>query len=225
MDIKNFYFNTQMARKEYLCLRIFDMPEDVIEEYGFQEKATTDGYVYVAISKWMYGLSQAGILAQQLVEERLGKEGYFQSKSTSGLWSHEWRPVQLSLVVDDFGVKNIGKEHAEHLVGVIKKNYEMTTDREGERYCGLTLEYDYVKRDVHLFMPGHIDNALHPFNHMRPKQLQNQPHKHVPPTMKQKYNMQNLKTNPPLNNDDKASIQQVTGVFFCSLEEQGIVPY
>ena len=116
-----------------------------------------------------------------MLEERLGKEGYLQSKFTPGLWSHEWRPVQFSLVVDDFGVKCIGREHADHLIGVIKQHYEMTTDWEGEKYCGLTLEWDYIKREVHLSMPGYIDNALHRFNHMRPKRLQNQPHKHVPP--------------------------------------------
>ena len=68
----------------------------------------------------MYGLPQSGIIAQELLEEKLGKEGYKQSEFNPGLWSHEWRPIQFSLVVDNFGVKYIGKEHAEHLVGVIK---------------------------------------------------------------------------------------------------------
>ena len=120
MDIKNFYLNTPMARKEYLRLKISDMTKDVIEEYGLQEKATTDGYVYVAVSKGMYGLPQAGIIAQQLLEGGLGKERYFQSKFTPGLWSHKWRPVQFSLAVYNFRVEYIGKEHPEHLVGVIK---------------------------------------------------------------------------------------------------------
>ena len=109
-----------MARKEYLRLKLPDMTDDVIAEYGLRDKSTTNVYVYVTVSKGMYALPQAEIIAQQLLEERLGKEGYFQSKFTPGLWSHEWRPVQSSPVVDDFGVKYIGKEHAEHLVGVIK---------------------------------------------------------------------------------------------------------
>ena len=79
MDIKNFYLNTPMAQKEYLRLKISDMPEDVIEQYGLREKATADGFVYVTVSKGIYGLPQAGIIAQQLLEEKLGKEGYFQS--------------------------------------------------------------------------------------------------------------------------------------------------
>ena len=111
-----------MAKKEYIHLKLSDMPDDVIEEYGLRKKATTDGYVYVAVSKGMYGLLQTRIIPQQLLEERLGKEGYFQNKITPGLWSHEWCPVQFSLVVDDFEDKYIGKEHTKHLVGVIKQH-------------------------------------------------------------------------------------------------------
>ena len=57
MDIKTFYLNTPMAQKEYLCLKLSNMPNNVIEEYGLRKKATTDGYVYVAVSFHHHGLS------------------------------------------------------------------------------------------------------------------------------------------------------------------------
>ena len=56
MDTRNFYLNTAMARKEYLRPKLSGMPDNAIEEYGLRKKATTDGYVYVADSKGMYGL-------------------------------------------------------------------------------------------------------------------------------------------------------------------------
>ena len=105
MDIKDFYLNTPMARYEYMRLRIADMPDDVIEHYNLRDKATPDGYVYCEIQKGMYGLPQAGIIAQQLLKERLKKHGYRQSQTTPGLWKHDTRPISFSLVVDDFGVK------------------------------------------------------------------------------------------------------------------------
>ena len=71
----------------------------------------------------MYGLPQAGILAQNLLEKRLKKKGYYQSMYTPGLWLHEWQPIQFSLVVDDFGVKYVGKEHAKHLVDALVEHY------------------------------------------------------------------------------------------------------
>ena len=57
----------------------------------------------------MYGLPQAGLLANELLEKRLNEAGYRQSKLklVPGLWKHDWRPIQFTLVVDDFGVKYV----------------------------------------------------------------------------------------------------------------------
>ena len=68
-----------------------------------------EGYVYVDIRKVMYGLPQAGFLAQELLEQRLQKQGYTQIKVTPGFCTHAWRPIRFILVVDDFGVKYVGK--------------------------------------------------------------------------------------------------------------------
>jgi len=110
MDIKDFYLNTPMARYEYMRRRLLDVPEDVIAHYKLNKNAAPEGYIYCEIQKGMYGLPQAGIIAQQLLEERLQKDGCHQSKTTPGLWTHETRPISFSLVVDDFGVKYVGKE-------------------------------------------------------------------------------------------------------------------
>ena len=87
LDVKNFYLNTPSARYEYLRLKLINLPEDVIEQYGLKDKATSDGYVYVDIRKGMYGLPQAGLLAQELLEQRLMKHRYTQKKVTPGFWT------------------------------------------------------------------------------------------------------------------------------------------
>ncbi len=69
----------------------------------------------------MYSLPQAGIIAQELLAKRLKEHGYSQSKTTPGLWTHEWQPITFSLVVDNFGVKYVGKEHAQHLLQMVQK--------------------------------------------------------------------------------------------------------
>ena len=97
------------------------MPKDVIAHYKLNEIATPEGYIYCEIRKGMYGLPQAGIIAQQLLEERLGKGSYHLSKTTPGLWTHDTHPISFSLVVDDFGVKYVGKENAQHLLGTVQK--------------------------------------------------------------------------------------------------------
>jgi hypothetical protein len=52
-----------------------------------------------------YGLKQAGKLANDLLTDRLGKHGYFQTATTPGLWPHKWRPIMFILIVNDFGIE------------------------------------------------------------------------------------------------------------------------
>ena len=39
---------------------------------------------------------------------------------TPGLWKHVSRPIAFTLVVDDFGVKYVGKKKDNHLVAALK---------------------------------------------------------------------------------------------------------
>jgi hypothetical protein len=132
MDIKDFYLNTPMAWYEYMLLRIEDMPDDVIAHYKLTDIATHDGYIYRKIQKGMYGLPQAGIIAQQLLEKHLKVHGYRQSTITPGLWKHDTRPISFSLIVDDVRVKYVGEENAQHLLNTVQKYYKCSCNWEGE---------------------------------------------------------------------------------------------
>ena len=68
----------------------------------------------------MYGLPHADLIANELLKKQLNKHGYHQSKLVPGLWKHEWWPVWFTLVVDNFGEKYVGKEHALHLKSVLE---------------------------------------------------------------------------------------------------------
>jgi hypothetical protein len=74
MDIKDFYLQTPMKRPEYMRLKITDIPDEIIEQYNLKSLVTQDGYVYCEITRGMYGLPQAGIIAPQLLEERLAED-------------------------------------------------------------------------------------------------------------------------------------------------------
>jgi hypothetical protein len=119
LDIKDFYLNTPMKCKEYMRLKITDIPDEIIMEYNLQELVTEDGYVYCAINKGMYGLPQAGIIAQELLTERLSKHGYHQSKIIPGLWTHETRPTAFTLVVDNFAIKIMSENNADQMINRI----------------------------------------------------------------------------------------------------------
>ena len=100
-----------MLRYKYMRLKLAEMPDDINEHYKFRNVAIPDEYVNCKIRKGVYGLPQAGIIAQDLLAKQLQEHGYSQSKTTPGLWKHEWRPIIFSLVVNNFGVKYVGVEH------------------------------------------------------------------------------------------------------------------
>jgi hypothetical protein len=70
--------------------------------------------------KGMYGLPQSGIIANKLLRKQLKPHDYYEVVNTPGLWKHESRPVIFTLVVDDFGIKYTGDEHAHHLIDTLK---------------------------------------------------------------------------------------------------------
>jgi hypothetical protein len=132
----------------------------------------------------MHGLSQAGIIAQDLLTKRLRQAGYQQNKVTPGYWRREWRPISFTLVIDDFGVKYINKTDVDHLTSVLSQDYEIDTDLDGTQYLGHTLNWDYKLRKVHLTMPEYIEKALLiRFGYTPPDKPQLQPHHpHTLPT-------------------------------------------
>jgi hypothetical protein len=48
--------------------------------------------------------------------------------------THDTRPITFLLVVDDFGIKFVGPEHAEHLKASIEEHYQISCDWIGSAY-------------------------------------------------------------------------------------------
>ncbi len=94
-DLANFYLMTPLKRPEYTKMRLSDIPEEVIKEYNLHQFATPDGWVYIKVIRGMYGLPQAGSLGHDLLEQRLNKEGYFQSQLCQD--SGSTKPTHFSL--------------------------------------------------------------------------------------------------------------------------------
>jgi hypothetical protein len=80
------------------------IPQKIIDKCNLLDKAN-NGYIYICIGKGMYGLPQAGRLANNLLIMRLSPHGYHPVKHTHGMWHHKTSPITFTLVVDDFGVK------------------------------------------------------------------------------------------------------------------------
>jgi hypothetical protein len=97
---------------------------------------------------------------------------------------------------------------------MVQKYYMCLFEKKGERYCGLTIKWDYADKKMHLSMPSYVDKALKCFQHPQPIIPQNQPHQHNKKTYGAKVQQANpLDTSPPLDKAGKRFIQEVTGVF------------
>jgi hypothetical protein len=104
MDIKNYYIGTPLPGFEYMKMLLSRFPEEIIQKYNLNALAV-DGWIYIEIRKGMYGLKQAGLIANQLLQTRLAPFGYYPAWHTPGIWLHKTRPISFTLVVDDFAVK------------------------------------------------------------------------------------------------------------------------
>ena len=59
--------------------------------------------------------------------------------------------IQFTLMVDDFGVKNVGHDYADYLIHTLLcQCYKFEEDRKGTLCCSITLKCDVL-------MPSYID--------------------------------------------------------------------
>ena len=165
-----------MDEYEYMKMPLNQFPEHTIKQYDLRRHAK-NGYVYLEIRRAIYGLPQAGRLANIQLKKFLKPHGYYEVEHTPGLWRHKTRPISFTLVVDDFGIKYVGEEHARHLLNILRAHYPaVSTDWKGELYCGIKLNWNYEKGYVDISMPGYIQKVLKKFKHEMPAKPQYAPY-------------------------------------------------
>ena len=123
IDISNMYLNTPLQEYQYMRFNINMIPQEVIDHYGLQNKATNDRWVYCEIRKAIYGLKESGKLANIELQAVLATSGYKPCCFTHGLYKHETQNTTFSLAVDGFGVKYTNKRDADHLIMTLQKKY------------------------------------------------------------------------------------------------------
>ena len=180
-DISNMYLNTKLPSPEYMKIHASMIPKEVMNEYNVTQYMDENGYAYVEITGAIYGLAQSGYLANQDLIKNLAPFGYYPSKRTPGLWHHTTRPTKFSLVVDDFGVKYVNKNDAQHLLDAIKAKYPVKADWTGSKYIGIDLEWRYEQGEVKISMKGYVPKGLKEFQHPPPRKPVNGPTPYTPP--------------------------------------------
>jgi len=210
-DIKDYYLGSPMPDGPvFMWIPLRLIPQDIQQKYNLEEIAV-DGKVLVQVDKGMYGLPHAGKLAQDRLIPHLAKHGYHQCPNTRCLFKHENRPISFTLVVDDFGIKYQGKEHADHLLASLSELYTMTADWTGSKYLGIVIDYDKTKREMTLSMPKYVENAIERFS-AKDFAPANSPMIYTPPNH-QSSQLTNPDLTPLLPPERKQRIQQIVGTF------------
>ena len=73
-------------------------------------------------------LSSGAVKTHESLKEYLKTYGYAPAKITKGIWTHQDRDINFTLVVDDFGIRYRNKEHPDHLISAFQENHEVTQD-------------------------------------------------------------------------------------------------
>jgi hypothetical protein len=112
--------------------------------------------------------------------------------------------------VDDFAVKYVGKQHADHIRKALLKIYDLATDWSAKLYSGKTLKWDYKDRTRDISMPGYVSNVLSKFQHDAPKHPQHTPSRYTTPVYGAKAQYATKDETPPLTAQQCLTIQKVT---------------
>lgn len=87
IDIKNFYLCVPLDQYEYMRMPLSVFPDHIREQYDLERKAK-NGQIYLEIRRSIYGLPQAGALANAYLTKKLRPHGYYEVPHTPGLWKH-----------------------------------------------------------------------------------------------------------------------------------------
>ena len=78
LDIKNFYLTAALDYYESMKIPLALFPEWIKKQYNLNTHAR-DGFVFLEIQRAVWGLPQAGILANKLLRKRLKPHGYYET--------------------------------------------------------------------------------------------------------------------------------------------------
>jgi hypothetical protein len=203
---------TRLEHPEYMRIHSSLLPQEIIDHYQLDVLIAPDGYFYVRINGGMYGLKQAGRIANKALVQRLATHDFIQYWHTPGLFRHKSRPIFFTLIVDDFFVGYTCQEDADFLISCLRLHYDTKVDWTAFLYSGITMVWDYNTRTCNISMPDYVSEALHRFEHTPPARPQLAPHPWTPPIYRAKTQFTPLADDSPiLPPDQRTRIMEIIG--------------
>lgn len=167
----------------------------------------------VQIKKGMYGLKQAGRLAQERLLAHLQKHGYYQCPNTPCLIRHRDHDIAFSLVVDDFGVKYKQRTHADHLISALQELYSIKINWTGDKYLGMNIIHDAQNSTIKISLPHYVERALKRFGVTKSANNTDSPSPYVAPRYGSRVKFAHVDDSAPLDAARTKRLQEIIGVF------------
>jgi hypothetical protein len=212
LDIVDFYLNTVLDRKEYMRISRKHLPAAFIKRHNLEHLFFNDN-IMTRIHKGIYGLKQAGKLAQDRLFAHLEKHGYTQCKHTTCLFRHDTRDIKFALVVDDFGVKYKSKDDADHLIGVLQLLYEIKINWKGDKYLGWAIKYDRTAHTLSISMPHYVARALKSLGIEKTARNTDSPSIYQKPVYGHRVQTVTEDTSAPIDATRAKTLQRIVGIF------------
>ena len=124
----------------------------------------------------MYGLVQARIIAHKAPKEHLKLYVYSPARITKGLWTHQDRDINFTLVVNYFGIKYMNKNGTDHPIAALQAKYEVSQEWIRGLYCIITLKWNYTAILSYIETKDYVKDTLYKFQNPTPTIMQNLPH-------------------------------------------------
>ena len=113
-------------------------------------------------------LKQAGKIAHIRLTSHLKQSGYTLCRYTPALWKHDTRSISFTLVVENFGVKYVGKQQEQNPIDALRILYKITVDWVGRKYLCIAFSWNYEQGWVDIPMPNYVLKVMHEFQHPPP---------------------------------------------------------
>ena len=208
-DISDFYLNSRLPASEYMRVHRSQIPDAVVSKYGL-EKLFHNDYVYCRVGQTIYGLPQAGKLAQDRLVAHLASKGFNLAPHTPCLFLHNTRKISFLLYVDDFLIKYHRDEDLDFLFATLRELYSIKTDREAKKFIGISLKFDRTQRSVTLSIPGYVKSLVEKFG-IKPEKRVDSPMLPAIWTNRAEQQLVVEDDSPPLNDSEKKRLQKIVG--------------
>jgi hypothetical protein len=118
-------------------------------------------------------------------------------------------------VVDDFGVKYTARADVEFLASVLEQEYAIHTDWSGNKYLGISLDWQYeaTPPSLSLSLPGYVAKGLAACGYTPSGQVVRSPGGFVRPQYGVKTQLTTVDESPAVSPEVRKSIQQKLGIF------------